>query len=224
MHQSQNEALEQNFKISNKSSKKRGIINSDSDEYNLEINDTNKEANVNNTTDTNSKKKEKKPVTKKIRVPKEPKKEKKKSLSADEIESLAFETINHMKDCYRKDTQANLERKPALCKIDNVEVICSKIVKKEAQEAFIKLGVLKEIKFWLEPLQDCSLPSPKVKKCLLDLLFNMKIHRIDLENSGIGKIVHFYSKNAKESKEVRRMAYNLVKKWKAMIIREEIDD
>lgn len=102
--------------------------------------------------------------------------------------------------------------------------MATKIIRKETQESLIKLGILSELKLWLEPLPDNSLPNQKIKRAILDVLSTMKVTKSDLLNSGIGKIVHFYSKNPKEALEIRKKAATLIKKWKGMIIREETAD
>lgn len=146
-----------------------------------------------------------------------------KSASIEDVESYAFDLINRMKSIYKGDLDALRSGKPSTLKIDNVEDISNKVMRKEAQEACVKLGVLHEIRQWLEPLPDNSLPNQKVKKVLLDLLYNLRIRKVDLLDAGVGRIVHFYSKNPHEAKDVRKLAQNVVSRWKARIIREEIE-
>lgn len=164
-------------------------------------------------------------ATVKVNKTKKPKTEpvvKKKKVVEEDYEKTAYDLINKMKSYYNTDLELNKQNKPSLQKIENIEDICSKIMKKESQEIFIRMGILSELKTWLEPLPDNSLPNPKIKKYLLDLLYSMKITKSDLMNCGIGKIVHFYSKNTKESLDVRKMATRVIKKWKHRIIREEM--
>lgn len=145
------------------------------------------------------------------------------SLNTEDIEKYCYDVVTEMRNLYKKDIDLNSESKPAHYKIDNIENLCSKIIKRGVQEVFVKMGILKELKVWLEPLPDNSLPNQKVKRAIMDLLINLKVSKADLLNSGIGKIVHFYSKNSREALDIRKMSLNVVKKWKSMIIREEID-
>lgn len=158
------------------------------------------------------------------RARKAPAREKPKSRSVEDVDRYAYDVLNTMKDMYRRDCQASRENRPALLKIEGVDTIYQRVIKKETQEACIKLGVLGEIRVWLEPLPDNSLPNQKVKKVLLELLSNLRITKSDLLSSGVGRIVHFYSKNAKEAKDVRKMALDLLRKWKALVIREEMEE
>lgn len=148
----------------------------------------------------------------------------KKKDQIDDPEKYAMDVINNMRELYKKDIEAQNNNKPSTYKIDNAESIYFSVIKKEAQEACIKTGILNEIRVWLEPLPDKSLPNPKIKRVLLDLLSNLKLNKNDLLKSGIGKIIHFYSKNSRESKEVRARASELIKKWKILVIREDLEE
>lgn len=146
---------------------------------------------------------------------------KKAALNIEDVEKHCFDLINEMRELYKKDLNLNLQSKPAHNKIEHVDGICARIVRKDLQEAFLRMGILKELRVWLEPLPDNTLPSQKVKKSILNLLKDLKVTKTDLLNSGIGKIVHFYSKNTREVIEIRKMSLNLIKKWKTMVVREE---
>ncbi|KAM0679854.1 Transcription factor iws1 [Glugoides intestinalis] len=148
-------------------------------------------------------------------------KAKKAVLKIEDVEKHCFDLINEMRELYKKDLSLNLQAKPAHNKIENVDSICARIVRKDLQEAFLRMGILKELRVWLEPLPDNSLPSQKVKRSILNLLKGLKVSKMDLLNSGIGKIVHFYTKNTREVIEIRKICLSLIKKWKTMIIREE---
>lgn len=139
-------------------------------------------------------------------------------------EKYAGDLIDSLKEFYEKD----LNRQPGvfkLQKLDNIDQVCTKLLNLDYQEKCLQRGVLSELRIWLEPLPDKSLPNSIIKKRLLDVLIHMKyISKSDLLNSEIGKIVHFYAKNSRETMEVRRMAKNLMTKWKGMIIAEEREE
>ncbi len=149
---------------------------------------------------------------------------KKKKISSEDVDKSAYEVISEMKRLYLEDEALMNEGKPATIKIDNVEDISRKVLRKDVDEACIKMGILKEVKLWLEPLKDGSLPNPKVKKVLLQMLENLKVRKNDLLNSGIGKIVYFYYRNKHELKDIRKEARNIVKKWKNAIMKEELGE
>lgn len=147
---------------------------------------------------------------------------KNKKNAIEDVEKYCFDVINEMKDLFKKDLQLNEQQKPAHHKIENIDRICSKIIRKDIQEVFIRLGILKELRIWLEPLPDRTLPNQKIKRAILDLLGQLRVNKADLVSSGIGKIIHFYSKNSRETSEIRKMAISIIKKWKAKIIQEEV--
>ena len=140
----------------------------------------------------------------------------------EDIERYAYEVIKEMKDIYDEDCRLLREGRGTPTRLRRVEEMALKILKKDGQAACIRFGVLNEVRRWLEPLGDKVLPSQKVKKVLLDLLANLRITKDDLSSSDVGKIVHFYSKNSREGRDVRRMAGNLIRKWKEAVIREEV--
>ncbi|KAI5173413.1 transcription factor SPN1 [Pancytospora epiphaga] len=144
----------------------------------------------------------------------------KNATKTEDTEKYAYDLINIMKDANRKDQKANKDGKPALHRLEVIDAITERIVRRDTQDACLKLGILHEIRTWMEPLPDKSLPSQKIKKSLLDALYNVRVSKYDLLSSEVGKIVHFYSRNFKEAKDVRKMARNLMSKWKTQIIRE----
>lgn len=149
---------------------------------------------------------------------------KSKKQKEEDKEKLAFELLSWMRELYKNDLQSNKQMKPATDKIQNIDQVVSKIIRKDMQEPLIEMGILKELKIWLEPLPDKTMPNIKIKRSILDLLSNLKITKNDLLNSGIGKIIHFYSKNSKEAIDIRKRATQLVKKWKSQILREEAEE
>lgn len=144
----------------------------------------------------------------------------------DPIEALDLSRSlrKRMQDILKKDNANNLEGRPATGKIGNVEEISSLLMNKALQETLLDEGVLEDVRRWLEPLPDKSMPNIKVKKTLLDALKTMKIHKEHLATSGVGKIVYFYSINPKEVREIRALAKALVQKWTNEIFKPENGD
>lgn len=139
-----------------------------------------------------------------------------------DYENEAYDIIKEMRDLYHSDLEDNRNNKPSLRKLEKIDELCSKIMKKNGQEIFLKAGVLNELKVWLEPLPDNSLPNPKIKRSILELLGTLKVSKHNLLVSEIGKIVHFYAKNKRESVEIRKIAHSVIKRWKGRVIAEEI--
>ncbi|KAI5150879.1 transcription factor SPN1 [Enteropsectra breve] len=151
----------------------------------------------------------------------EPKPKKK---NENEMEKYAYELMNEMREYYKVDLEANRGGRPSTQKLDNIDELYSKIIKRETQDACVKIGILDEVKRWMEPLPDRTLPAQKIKKVLLTLLYHLRVTKMDLLRSGVGKIVYFYSQNSREAKDVRKEANDVVNKWKSIIIREETEE
>lgn len=131
-----------------------------------------------------------------------------------------------MHDALINDYSANKNKKPALERLKILDEIYKSSTFKPMQETLLDIGILNEIKLWLEPLPDNSLPNTKIKTTMLEILNILPIKRNHLINSdGVGKIVNFYSKNSKESGDIRSLADALVKKWTYLfVMRDEEDD
>lgn len=147
----------------------------------------------------------------------------KKDLDPEKALEASRSLKKRMQDILKKDNTNNLEGRPATGKIENVEEVSDILMNKGLQETLLDEGILNEVKGWLEPLPDRSMPNIKVKKRLLDVLKSMRIHKEHLIVSGVGKIVYFYSVNPKEIKEVRSMAKTLVQKWTNEVFKPEND-
>lgn len=124
-----------------------------------------------------------------------------------------------------QDYESNKNNRPALQRLKNLDEL-EKLLKSNAlQKPLLENGILDVIKQYLEPLPDNTLPNIKIKKAMLEVLDYLPVKRKHILNSnGIGKIVNFYSKNVRESDDVRCLATNLVKKWTYFFVKDEDDN
>ncbi|KAI5185888.1 transcription factor SPN1 [Nematocida homosporus] len=123
------------------------------------------------------------------------------------------EILVELDKAQKEDEQLNQEGKPALTRLFLMDSIYNKLLNKKIHEELLDSGVLSLLKKWLEPLPDNSLPHNDVKKGVFDILQHFTPEKEHLIESGIGKIVLFYSKNPYEKKEIKRMAKQLVLRW-----------
>lgn len=145
--------------------------------------------------------------------------------TADEqIEIQAKSLITTMQTSLDLDFACNKCQKPAINRLNKLDLIIKELTQKNLEKKLLENNVLETIKKWLEPLPDHSLPNVKIKKEILNVLYNLKVSKQDLLNSGVGKIVHFYSKNPREANDVRNMAVKLVKKWTRMVVEKDEED
>ncbi|OAG32756.1 transcription factor SPN1 [Nematocida sp. ERTm5] len=114
---------------------------------------------------------------------------------------------------YENDRKSNEEGLPALNKLNIMDSMYYRLLKRKNQQELLDSGVLSCLKKWLEPLPDMSLPHDDVKKGVLDILLHLTPEVEHLKESGIGKIILFYSKNPYEKKGIKQMAKQLTLNW-----------
>ncbi|KAG0419830.1 Transcription factor IWS1 [Dictyocoela roeselum] len=115
------------------------------------------------------------------------------------------------------DIQNNRHKKPAVHRLEilpHLGIIARADLKKE----FLDYGILEELRMLLEPLPDNSFPNVEIKVAVLELLTRLEVRKEHLLDSGIGKIVYFYSRGRLEPKRVRALATELVNRWTRSVI------
>lgn len=90
---------------------------------------------------------------------------------------------------------------------------------KHLQDLILDNGLLDAIRVWLEPLPDRSLPSLDIQVAMLDILDRLPISGEHLRESGVGKIVYFYTKCSRVEQHIKRKADQLVAKWSRLVIK-----
>lgn len=78
--------------------------------------------------------------------------------------------------------------------------------------------VLISVRRWLEPLPNRTLPSPNIRKAILEILKTLPIETVHLRESGLGKIVNFFGQRSGELDDIRRLSNDLVGAWSRPII------
>ncbi|KAH9385812.1 transcription factor SPN1 [Nematocida major] len=125
----------------------------------------------------------------------------------------AQEILAELDGASEADFAANREGRPALYKLNALSSVYGKLVKRKKQEELLDMGLLSSLKKWLEPMSDHSLPHDDVKKAVLEILYHLEPEVDHLQESSIGRIVLFYSKNPYEKKGIRRLARQISLKW-----------
>lgn len=80
-------------------------------------------------------------------------------------------------------------------------------------------NLLEGVRRWLEPLPDKSLPALNIQTFMFDQLTRLDIDTNVLKESGLGRIVLFYTKCKRVSTPIARLAEELVSAWSRPIIK-----
>ncbi|EOB14725.1 Transcription factor IWS1 [Nosema bombycis CQ1] len=130
--------------------------------------------------------------------------------------------LNSIKDflisCSEDDNKSNKSSKPATKKLENLDLFTKTLLNKKNQDILLDDNILGVVRMWLEPLPDKTLPNINIRKRLLEILKVINVDKNHLLESGIGKIVHFYSLNPKENVEIKRLALEIIQKWTRRVV------
>lgn len=66
-----------------------------------------------------------------------------------------------------------------------------------------------------------TLPSPNIRKAILELLKTLPIETVHLRESGLGKIVNFFNQRPGEMDDIRRLASELVTAWARPVLQRQ---
>jgi len=81
-------------------------------------------------------------------------------------------------------------------------------------------NLLEGVRRWLEPLPDRSLPALNIQRDFFPVLKKMEyIDGSVLKESGLGRIVLFYTKCKRVTSDIQRIANDLVSTWSRPIIK-----
>lgn len=106
----------------------------------------------------------------------------------------------------------------AMNKVQLLPKVSAALSKVNLSEVILDNNLLAEIRQWLEPLPDASLPSYEIQKTLFTALLKLPINTNHLRESGIGKILLFYQKSKRVEPKIKRVADKLISDWTRPII------
>lgn len=118
-----------------------------------------------------------------------------------------------------EENNTNINNKNiAINKIQLLPRVDEILSKANLAEVILDNNLLAEIRQWLEPLPDASLPSYEIQKVLFGALLKLPINTNHLRESGIGKILLFYQKSKRVEPKIKRIADKLISDWTRPII------
>lgn len=130
-----------------------------------------------------------------------------------------------MERACQADNQARESGQPALHKLKLLPEVAGLLNRNNVQHAVLDpdTNFLQHVKFFLEPLNDGSLPAYNIQRDIFTALTRLNIEKEALLSSGIGKVVLFYTRSKKPEPSIKRMAERLLGEWSRPILKRTDD-
>ncbi|KAH7390162.1 hypothetical protein BKA64DRAFT_116198 [Cadophora sp. MPI-SDFR-AT-0126] len=139
----------------------------------------------------------------------------------DEIAALKI----RMEQACEADNSAREQGQPALQKLKMLPEVVALLNRNTVQHSIVDpdTNFLQSVKFFLEPLNDGSLPAYNIQRDLFAALTKLPIEKEALLSSGIGKVVLYYTKSKKPEIGIKRTAERLLGEWSRPILKRSDD-
>lgn len=168
---------------------------------------------------------------------------KRKKDDEDALDRFADEEVSRLREAMlgaaADDDQANREKLPATNKLKLLPQVMEVLRKYAAShpsspsppanfiphrqslsQSIIDNNLLEGVRRWLEPLPDRSLPALNIQRDFFPIIRKMEfIDSAVLKESGLGRIVLFYTKCKRVHPDMQRIANDLVSTWSRPIIK-----
>lgn len=147
----------------------------------------------------------------------------------DDLEQYLDEKILRLKDEMNIAAQLDIETlnkrietgDTSLIAMEKVKLlprVISVLSKANLADTILDNNLLQSVRIWLEPLPDGSLPSFEIQKSLFTSLENLPIKTEHLKESGLGRVVIFYTKSKRVESSLARLAEKMIAEWTRPII------
>lgn len=103
-------------------------------------------------------------------------------------------------------------------KIRMLDEVRSVITKPNLVVSCMDNNFLSAVRRWLEPLDNKALPAYSIQKDLFKYLTSINPDVEVLRESGIGKVVSFYTKDVRPQQDIKRQANTLMRDWARPIL------
>jgi transcription factor SPN1 len=139
----------------------------------------------------------------------------------DEIAALKI----RMEQACEADNNARVNGQPAIHKLKMLPEVVALLNRNTVQHSIVDpdTNFLQSVKFFLEPLNDGSLPAYNIQRDLFAALVRLPIEKEALLSSGIGKVVLYYTKSKKPEIGIKRIAERLLGEWSRPILKRSDD-
>ncbi len=142
-------------------------------------------------------------------------------MADDEIADLKLQ----MEQACRDDNTAREHGQPAVNKLKMLPAVLNVLTRNTMRHTIVdpETNFLLSAKFFLEPLNDGSLPAYNIQRDLLTALERLPIDKECLLSSGIGKVVLYYTKSKRPEIGIKRIAERLLADWSRPILKRSDD-
>ncbi|KAE8337854.1 hypothetical protein BDV24DRAFT_94430 [Aspergillus arachidicola] len=146
-----------------------------------------------------------------------------------DLEQMADAEIEDMRKrmthAAQMDAVSRREGKPAMHKLKMLPEVVSLLNRNQYVNSLVdpEINLLEAVKFFLEPLDDGSLPAYNIQRDLMTSLAKLPINKEALVASGIGKVIVFYTRSKRPEAGIKRMAERLLAEWTRPILQRSDD-
>jgi transcription factor SPN1 len=139
-------------------------------------------------------------------------------------EHIASLKVRMEKACVA-DNDAREAGRPAVHKLKLLPEVTALLNRSSVQDNVMdpETNFLQSIKYFLEPLNDGSLPAYNIQRDIFTALTRLPIEKEALLSSGIGKVVLFYTRSKRPEVGIKRMAERLLGEWSRPILKRTDD-
>lgn len=142
---------------------------------------------------------------------------------------MADAEIEHMRkrmtNAAQMDAINRQEGKPAMHKLKLLPEVIMLLNRNQYTSSLVdpEINLLEAVRFFLEPLDDGSMPAYNIQRDLLTAMTKLPIQKDALIASGIGKVVVFYTKSKRTERRIKDMAEKLLAEWTRPILQRSDD-
>lgn len=132
---------------------------------------------------------------------------------------------NQMINAAMADSELVRDGNPAFQKLKLLPTVTSLLNRNTYTSAILdpEMNLLEAVRFFLEPLQDGSLPAYNIQRELFASLERLPMTKEALISSGIGKVIFFYRKSKRVDPRIKRQATKLMEEWSRPILQKSDD-
>lgn len=160
---------------------------------------------------------------------KKPTKRRHRKQDGIDLEAMADAEIEEMRKrmthAAQMDAINRQEGKPAMHKLKLLPEVIMLLNRNQYISSLVdpEINLLEAVRFFLEPLDDGSMPAYNIQRDLLTALTKLPINKDALIASGIGKVIVFYTKSKRTERRIKEMAEKLLAEWTRPILQRSDD-